>query len=124
MGEMVVLGMYSSTCWPLLNVISFGGVASPTFPWDLGIDFGSPGWHGKHLYPSHCFLNYQNHRAAMGALGMFWLVSWHHFGSSSHMVMLNCSDGQRSEIVFSFVLLVQITGHKLHFPNVDFYIQS
>lgn len=99
-------------------------ILSPTFSWTLRIGLGSPGLHGKHFYPSHFFPNCLNHRAATELFVMFWLVSWHHFCSSSHIVISNGSDGQRSEIVFNFVLLVKNNWPKLHFPEVYFYIQS
>lgn len=63
-------------------------------------------------------------QSSLRALVMFWLVSWHHFCSSSHIVISNGSDGQRSEIAFNFALLVKNNWPKLHFPEVYFYIQS
>lgn len=63
-------------------------------------------------------------QSSLRALVMLWLVSWHHFCSSSHIVISNGSDGQRSEIAFNFTLLVKNNWPKLHFPEVYFYIQS
>lgn len=95
---------------------------SPTITWALVIELGSPGLHSKCLYPKPFLFELPKPQSSHRALVMFWLVSWHHFCSSSHILILNCSDGQVSEIVVSFVLLVKITGWKLHFPNVCFYI--
>lgn len=97
---------------------------SPTFPWTPRTGLGSPGLHGKHLLPKPFLSELSKPQSSRRALVMFWLASWHHICSSSHIVISNGSDGQRSEIVFNFILLVKNNWPKLHFPEVYFYIQS